>query len=305
MHFEAKPRNAASRGAAWRRKPLARLRVYSASIAGGPLALGFRSARCISRQTSKCRFARRRLAPGTAGAASGIIALTPRLATWLPCARSRGNVNSCGRRGFLSITVPGSVFEEGNGKTMVFGLFRQKASARVAPLYEGLMRASRQPAFYAGLGVADSVEGRLEMLMLHVGLAVHRLSREAAGRETARHLSEVFIDDMERSLREIGYDDSGLKRRLKKVVGAFYGRAEATAAALGSDRPAALADTLARNIYGGAADPRHVACLADYVRGFAQRLDDTSVDELVAGALPSLMPSSIPAGEPAIPDLEP
>lgn len=186
---------------------------------------------------------------------------------------------------------------------MVFGLFRQKASAGVAPLYEELMRASRQPLLYAELGVADSVEGRLEMLMLHVGLAVHRLSREAAGRETARKLSELFIDDMERSMREIGYDDSGLKRRLKKVIGAFYGRAEATAAALASDELAKLDDTLVRNVYAGVADPLRVARLASHVREFAKRLSDTPVERLAAGSLPPL--SSISAGEPAISDLKP
>ena len=187
---------------------------------------------------------------------------------------------------------------------MVFGLFWRKTSARFEPLYERLKGASRQPVFYAELGVADSVEGRLEMLMLFVGLAVHRLSQEKAGRETARNLSELFIDDMERSMREIGYDDSGLKRRLKKVVGAFYGRAEATAAALASDLPAALIDTLARNVYGGAGDRRRVACLADHVRDFARRLADTPVDEVVAGGLPSLTPSSISVGEPTLSDLD-
>ncbi|PKR90302.1 ubiquinol-cytochrome C chaperone [Pleomorphomonas diazotrophica] len=231
--------------------------------------------------------------------------LTLRLATWLPCARSRGNVNSRARCGFLSITVLESVFGEGNGKTMVFGLFRRKRSSRIAPLYEALMRASRQPVFYAELGVADTVEGRLEMLMLHVGLTVHRLSQETAGRETARRLSELFIDDMERSLRDIGYDDSGLKRRLKKVAGAFYGRAEATAAALASERPEALAETLLRNVYGdAAADPAHVARLAAHVTGFARGLADTPVDDLAAGDLPFSTQSPISAGEPAFSDIK-
>lgn len=187
---------------------------------------------------------------------------------------------------------------------MVFGLFRRKVSARAEPLYDQLMRASRQPVFYAELGVADSVEGRFEMLMLFVGLVVHRLSQEDAGRETARKLSELFIDDMERSMREIGYDDSGLKRRLKKVVGAFYGRAEAAAAALASDRPAALADTLARNVYGGAGDRQHVVRLADHVRDFARRLAEIPTGELVAGTLPSLLPSSISVGDVTLSDLE-
>ncbi|MCM5559942.1 ubiquinol-cytochrome C chaperone family protein [Pleomorphomonas sp. JP5] len=168
------------------------------------------------------------------------------------------------------------------------------------------MRASRQQVFYAELGVADSVEGRLEMLMLHVGLAVHRLSRDDAGREMARQLSELFIDDMERSMREIGYDDSGLKRRLKKVVGAFYGRAEATAAALASERPEALAEVLVRNVYGGATvDPAFVASLAAHVRGFAKGLADASVSELATGDLPSSVPCPISADDPALSDIKP
>ncbi len=187
---------------------------------------------------------------------------------------------------------------------MVFGLIRRKASARTASFYEDLTRAARQPVFYAELGVADSVEGRLEMLMLHVGLAVHRLSQEVAGREMARDLSELFIEDMERSLREIGYDDSGLKRRLKRVLGAFYGRMEAMAAALAADRSETLAETLVRNVYGGGADPRHAARLADHVRDLAQHLGAMPVAELIAGPLPSSMPSPISADKFAIPDLK-
>jgi cytochrome b pre-mRNA-processing protein 3 len=188
---------------------------------------------------------------------------------------------------------------------MVFGLIRRKTPPRAASLYGDLMRAARQPVFYAELGVADSVEGRLEMLMLHVGLAVHRLSQEATGREMARDLSELFIEDMERSLREIGYDDSGLKRRLKKVAGAFYGRMEAMAAALASDQQQALADTLIRNVHGGTADSRLAARLAGYVRGLAGHLADMPVAELAAEGLPSGPLSPIPAAEPADPDLTP
>ena len=188
---------------------------------------------------------------------------------------------------------------------MVFRLFRRKAASRVAPLYEGLVRASRQPVFYAELGVADSVEGRLEMLMLHVGLVVHRLSVDASGREAARGLSELFIDDMERSMREIGYEDTGLKRRLKKVTGAFYGRTEATMLALAAGEPEALADTLARNVYGGAADARLVAALAGYVRDLARRLAETPVEDLATGSAPFLASAFTSTGELAHLDQDP
>ena len=53
------------------------------------------------------------------------------------------------------------------------------------------------------------------------------------------------------------------------------------------DRPDALADTLARNVYGGKADPEHAARLAGHVRRFADSLAGTPTAELAAGNLPS------------------
>lgn len=188
---------------------------------------------------------------------------------------------------------------------MVFGLFRRKDGRAAALLYDGLMRASRDPAFFSGIGVADSIEGRLEMLMLHVGLMVHRLTGEPAGQDLARELSERFVDDIERSLRDIGYDDSGLKRRLKAVARGFYGRMEATAAALADPLPSALEAVLVRNVFAGKADGAALDTLAAHVRRLQAAYAAVSVDELAAGRLPtppvsaiSLDPDSNPNPEP-------
>lgn len=178
---------------------------------------------------------------------------------------------------------------------MILGrLWGRKATA-ADRLYGELTATSRAPVFYADFGVADSIEGRFEMLMLFVGLTVHRLASEPDGRETARDLSERFVADMQRSLRELGYDDSGLKRRVNAVASAFYGRTEAVAAALADDTgPEALAGVLVRNVYG--APVPEADRLADHIRAYAAALAALPALEIAAGRLPSSPPSVIPAG---------
>ena len=45
-------------------------------------------------------------------------------------------------------------------------------------LYGRLVAQARRPAFYAALGVPDTPEGRLELIMLHMVLMLRRLGRE-------------------------------------------------------------------------------------------------------------------------------
>lgn len=188
-----------------------------------------------------------------------------------------------------------TVFAEGNGETMIFGLLRRMKAKRTDTLYGEVMALSRAPELYAELGVADSVEGRLEMLMLFCGLVIRRLATEPAGQKASQELSETFLADMQRSFRELGYDDSGLKRRLKAVTGALYGRTEAVAEAIESVEPDALATVLERNVYGG---PSPLARrLAGHIAAFSRALDGLPVVEIAAGRLPLLPPSAIAADQ--------
>lgn len=189
------------------------------------------------------------------------------------------------------------VFAEGNGETMIFGRWWGRRAQAADGLYDGLMAAARTPEFYADLCVADSVDGRLEMLMLFVGLAVRRLAAEPDGQIAARDLSERFIADMQRSLRDLGYDDSGLKRRVKSAAAALYGRTEAVAEALAAG-DGALAEVLCRNVYGGPSP--HVERLAAHIRAYSDALWGLSVVDIAAGRLPSVPPSAISADNTSI-----
>jgi cytochrome b pre-mRNA-processing protein 3 len=164
---------------------------------------------------------------------------------------------------------------------------RRRASNEALALYAAAVAQARQEAFYSRLGVPDSIDGRFDLVALHVWLLLRRLKgepEEKVGVERlAQDLVEVFFADMDVSLREIGAADIGVGRRVKRMIEAFHGRAAAydSALAAGGD---AVEVALARNLYGTVqASPAALAAVADYLRRAEAGLRSWPLDELQAG----------------------
>lgn len=142
---------------------------------------------------------------------------------------------------------------------------RNKTQDTIERLYGAIVAQARQPAFYMEFGVPDTVEGRFELLLLHTFLVCHRLKGESgAGQEMSQKVFDAFLDDMDRTLREMGIGDLSVPKRMKKIGQAFYGRTAAYDAALASG-DLALRETLARNVFEADASHPNVAALATYV----------------------------------------
>jgi cytochrome b pre-mRNA-processing protein 3 len=101
------------------------------------------------------------------------------------------------------------------------------------------LEASRDPHLYAACGVADTVDGRFEMLCLHVILRTHALQRRAGGADLARAVNEAFVTAMDDMMREVGIGDLSVPRRVKKAAGALYDRHAVYAPALAAEGEAA------------------------------------------------------------------
>lgn len=135
---------------------------------------------------------------------------------------------------------------------MIFSLFRKDPRRDViATLYKRVATASREPGLYSSLGIPDTLEGRFESLSLHMVLALRALRRMAApADEVAADLTDAFFRDMDASLREMGVGDTAVPKRMKKIAASFYGRAHAYDGPLDAREEPALAQALARNVYG-------------------------------------------------------
>jgi cytochrome b pre-mRNA-processing protein 3 len=164
---------------------------------------------------------------------------------------------------------------------MIFSLFSKNPwRARAEELFRRTTLAARQPAIFAAHGVPDTVEGRFEVMSLHVILILRRL--QAIGPE-ADALGQEFIDrffaSLDGAVRAIGIGDLSVGKKVKAYARHFYGRAEAYDAAL---KPGAAADALvlalSRHLFGAGTEiPPGAAPLAAYVRESEVRLAGLSL----------------------------
>jgi cytochrome b pre-mRNA-processing protein 3 len=157
---------------------------------------------------------------------------------------------------------------------MILRLFRRTPrDDTIAALYGTIVAQARAPAFYQIYGVPDTVNGRLEMVVLHAVLLLRRLEREPPPlRALGQGLFDRFCRDMDDSMREMGVGDLAVPRRMRRIGAAFYGRQAAYRAALEAFDQRALAAALERNVFAGAAGGEAALRLAAYTREAAGRL---------------------------------
>ncbi|MCX5480307.1 ubiquinol-cytochrome C chaperone [Kaistia geumhonensis] len=162
---------------------------------------------------------------------------------------------------------------------------RRRNEAIAYALYGTIVAQARQPAFYAAYKVPDTLDGRFDMIVLHGFLLFHRLKGENEdNRRLGQEVFDIFLKDMDRSLRELGVSDIGVPKKLKKMAEAFYGRMAAYDSALSSGDLGALEAALTRNLFpdgGGEAVPR----IAAYVVASAADLARQPLDRILAGSL--------------------
>lgn len=170
----------------------------------------------------------------------------------------------------------------------MFKFFRaRRAEKQVAySLYKKLVEQARHPTFYIELGVEDSIEGRFDLILLHLFLVDDRL--EQAGEQNVslrRTLHEAMVTDLDRSFREIGVGDMSVGKEMKKVGNAWLGRHIAYSEAFAADDEGqSLVKALAKNIYGDEVNT-HAAELAVYTRKAKQLLALADIETLVGGDL--------------------
>lgn len=149
-------------------------------------------------------------------------------------------------------------------------------------LYDSLVSRARQPVFFRDFAVADTIDGRFDMVVLHAWLALSVL--KAGGEdEAAQGLTDTIFTGFDEALREQGAGDMGISRKLKAFADGFYGRLSAYEAA--PDAPA-LAAAIAKNLYRGAAVDAKARTLADYAARARESLKQSLPDALDFGPLP-------------------
>ena len=165
-------------------------------------------------------------------------------------------------------------------------------------LYGHAVGAARRPFFYDVLAVPDTLDGRFDLIGLHVSLLIRRLRHDRRpGPALAQAVFDAMFADMDINLRELGVGDLSVGKKVRAMWEALHGRARAYEAALDAGDAAALAAALARNVWRGGAAPR-AGALAAIMMASDAALARQNLAALVAGEVAFPSPETLAGGHP-------
>lgn len=173
-------------------------------------------------------------------------------------------------------------------------------------LYERIVAQARDPSLYGSCGVPDTMDGRLEMVLLHTVLLLERLQSEGnPGQRLGQQLMECLVADLDDALRRIGLGDDSVSARMRRLAGALSERARDYRTAFGAAASTSGSDLLVsafmEHVYpAGTSAPGPEAMagaclLAEYVRRARPLLAAAPSHAVLAGDI-AFLPVIDPAG---------
>lgn len=158
---------------------------------------------------------------------------------------------------------------------------RQPSRGTIEAIYGMIVAQAREPAFYASFDVPDIVDGRFDMVVLHLWMVLRHLRTTDGGDALSQGLFDRFCEDMDGNLREMGVGDLTVPKRMQAFGEAFYGRTAAYDLALAGGEDD-LTQSIGRNVLNGAHSDS-ARLLARYVLAVVAALAPADGAVLAAG----------------------
>jgi cytochrome b pre-mRNA-processing protein 3 len=152
-------------------------------------------------------------------------------------------------------------------------------------IYTNIIKTSRNKSFFIDFNVDDTVEGRFDIIILHsfiiFNFFIHINDQKSS---LPQMLFDHMFLDFDSSLREMGFGDIAVNKRMKQFIKAFYGRIENYSKSLsqftefGDDR--LLKGTILRNIYKDKKiNPKCINFWSDYIIDNVRNINGKTLDE--------------------------
>ena len=164
-------------------------------------------------------------------------------------------------------------------------LFGRPDRGTAPALYQAVVARGREPHWYDQGAVPDTIDGRFDMIAAVLSLVLIRLETDPEGVSHGAVLTEVFIDDMDGQLRQIGIGDIVVGKHIGKMMAMLGGRIGAyrEGIAAGDLKPA-----LIRNLYRGEAPvPEALAHVERAMFALRESLAGANLESLIAGEIPA------------------
>jgi cytochrome b pre-mRNA-processing protein 3 len=169
---------------------------------------------------------------------------------------------------------------------MFFALFNKLTGQKTEPslsvhYYNRICQQSRKQHLYNRFQIPDSPQGRLEMLIIHLFMVLYVLKghHKAEASAISQELVNLFVVDIDQSLREMYISDKKMQKSFKYALEGFYGRLYSYDAAVRRSREV-LQEKLFNNVYQNLVkDPSEVLyLLSDYIYDQIEHLRQNPIE---------------------------
>ena len=141
-------------------------------------------------------------------------------------------------------------------------MFFKRKNTQVNKIYQNIVKISRSKFFYLNLRLKDNFETRFDLIIFHAFIIFYyykNLKQEKS--LISQELFDFMFNDFENNLREMGFGDIAVNKKMKVFITAFYGRIAQYSKGIdayknGGDK-SLLQQTILNNIYKGDETLKH------------------------------------------------
>ena len=108
----------------------------------------------------------------------------------------------------------------------MFSLRQKDKYKDITPeIYQNIIERSRSKFFYLDMDIDDSFESRFDIIILHSFIVFYFLKDiSESEKKLSQFLFDFMFNDFDNNLREMGFGDIAVNKKMKVFITAFYGR---------------------------------------------------------------------------------
>ena len=134
-------------------------------------------------------------------------------------------------------------------------IFTNKSN-KVEKIYQNIVKISRSKFFYIHLDIEDNFDARFDLIIFHSFMIFYFYTiKSDKNSNIAQNLFDHMFNDFENNLREMGFGDIAVNKKMKLFIRAFYGRLAQYSKGINlyrdKDDKSLLQETILNNIYKG------------------------------------------------------
>ena len=103
-------------------------------------------------------------------------------------------------------------------------IFKKINNYNIEETYQNIVNISRSKFFYLDLELDDTFETRFDLIIFHAFIIFNYYKQKKIKSNFPQDLFDFMFNDFENNLREMGFGDIAVNKKMKIFIKAFYGR---------------------------------------------------------------------------------